>query len=327
MPTLTLPGNWQHVLDAFLQATYDRSGSDKSRANYTSHLSTFFASTPVAPSQVTRSHIRAYMVAPSFAKRSQGQPVSVSTRNGRLTALTSLYRFASLYEIDERPMWSGALPTAGLAHLKPEIKYRAMNTSELLRFFAVIPTDTPKGIRDRAILLTYFWTARRRSEIARLTYGDIEPATFDGSRQGHVYHYQSKGHARQTKTKELPVQAHQAIMAYLQSSGRLDTIKAGDPLFVALYAGKARPRPLCGEMINKLYKAYAAAAGLDKKLTLHSLRHTASRERKQSGQDIVQIKDLLDHVSLDTTWLYLMLNAGATDTGASLPGMARFAQL
>ncbi len=67
------------------------------------------------------------------------------------------------------------------------------------------------------------------------------------------------------------------------------------------------------------FKRYAEAAGLDtERLSLHSLRHTASRERRQSGQDILEIKELLDHANLSTTFLYLQRYAGEADTGAHL---------
>ena len=73
-----------------------------------------------------------------------------------------------------RPLMQTPSPTLGLRHRRPDRSYRAFTDEELDRFFEVIPTDTVKGLRDRAIFLLYFWTARRREEIARLRWGDIE---------------------------------------------------------------------------------------------------------------------------------------------------------
>ena len=102
--------------------------------------------------------------------------------NQRLAILSSFYAFASTFTItgpDGRPqvLLQRPSPTLGLRHKRPERTYRAFSEDELDRFFSVIPTDTVKGLRDRAIFLLYFWTARRREEIARLRWGDIEQAT------------------------------------------------------------------------------------------------------------------------------------------------------
>lgn len=321
MPELTLPGAWNECARAFLHSCFERSGSHKSRSTYFSVLRCFFADPLKSPACYTKSEVAAFLGSPSTSNRNPGAAVSVSTRNSRLTALSRFYRFAADYEVDGAPLFPGTPPTAGIHHLKPDIRYRAMNTAELLRFFAAIPTDTLKGIRDRAIYLCYFWSARRRSEIARLTYGDLEPATFsDGQgqlRAAHVYHYTGKGHARQVKTKELPAQAWAAVDAYLIASGRKETIAPSDPLFRSVY--RKRKSGLTGTWLNKQFKEYVAKASLDtERLSLHSLRHTASRERYQAGEDVISLHTLLDHSSLDVTYRYLMLNAGEQDSGAAL---------
>lgn len=324
MPDLILPGAWQQCLADFLQKSYDRSGSAGSRATYLTMLRGFFIDPTRSPETYTQADVRAYLSKPSVSRRNPGAPISVSTRNSRLTALSLFYQFASAYEVNGKPLFTGKLPTAGFEHVKPDIRYRALSTSELERFFAAIPTNTVKGLRDHAIYLVYFYSARRRSEIARLTYGDIEPATF-GDRAGHVYHYQGKGRARQTRTKELPAQAYAAIDTYLVASGRKETIQPGDGLFTKIFKGSKKP--LRGDYLNEMFHAYALKAGLDvSRLSLHSLRHASSRERKQAGQDIIEIKDLLDHSSLQTTFLYLSLVAGTADSGAALLS-AKFASL
>jgi len=317
LPDLALSAAWQSCLAAWLQAVYGRSGSERSRIVYRNQILRFLAEVGKSPEQVTRSDVRAFIGQSSQGNRHRGEPVSPSTQNGRLTALASFYRFASTFDIDGQPLFTGQLPTVGFPYLAPDITYRAMSASELQRFFAVIPHDTIIGLRDRALFLCYFWTARRRSEIASLTYGDIEPATFPDGHQGYIYRYHGKGKSRQIKTKELPLPAWEAIDRYLVASGRKATIKATDPLFVALYQKSGHA--LTSNWLNMRFKRYAEQAGLDtERLSLHSLRHTASRERRQSGQDILEIKELLDHANLSTTWLYLQRYAGETDTGAHL---------
>ena len=317
MPDLALSAAWQSCLSAWLQAVYDRSGSERSRIVYRNQVTRFLGSVGKSPEQVTRSDVRNFLTQNSQGNRHRGEPVAASTQNGRLTALASFYRFASTFDVDGVPVKSGTLPTIGFPYLAPDITYRAMSADELQRFFAVIPTNSIIGLRDRALFLCYFWTARRRSEIANLTYGDIEPATFPDGHSGYLYRYHGKGKSRQIKTKELPLPAWEAIDRYLVVSGRKATIQSGDPLFVARYQKSGHA--LTSNWLNMRFKRYAEQAGLDtERLSLHSLRHTASRERRQSGQDILEIKELLDHANLSTTWLYLQRYAGEADTGARL---------
>ena len=320
--------DWQRCYEAFLQSIYDRSGSEHSRKNYRSNLSRFFAYCNKSPDEITRSDILAFVQSPSSSKRNHGGEASASTKNQRLCALVSFYRFASSYEVNGEPIFQKAMPTQGLRYLKPAEPYRSMSTDELRRFFAAIPTDSVKGLRDRAIFAMYFWTARRRCEIAAIRWRDIEQAIIvedNGTRRvGHIYRYKPKGKQRTIKTKELPPRAWQAIEQYLQSSGRLATMQPDDFLFVSVRPGQGRTNgvknwPLNHHYINQMFKEYCAEAGLDVgRLSLHSLRHCAANERQQAGQHILLIKEILDHEHLDTTFRYLQRVGGVADPGARL---------
>ena len=69
-------------------------------------------------------------------------------------------------------------------------------------------------------------------------------------------------------------------------------------------------------MINKLVKRYAYRAGLDpRRITVHTLRHTAAMLRKQAGEDVEAISRFLNHSNLSITQIYLHQVEGATDTG------------
>ena len=72
--------------------------------------------------------------------------------------------------------------------------------------------------------------------------------------------------------------------------------------------------------MNAAFRGYVRAAGLEdeRHLSIHSLRHSACRLRFQAGEDIVSLKNLLNHSSLQTTDLYLRRLVGMVDHGASL---------
>lgn len=316
-----MDARWQHCLALFLQQIEDRSGSLASRRSYASVLSRFLA-TLDNPADATRADVLQFLNSPSHSRRNMGQPVTASGKNARRSIIASFYKFASGYQIDNTPLFTRSLPTLGLPHLKPTVAYHALTIDGLERLFAVIPTDTIKGLRDRALLLTYFWTARRRSEIISLQWHDIQPAVIEG-RETHTYQYRAKGTSRTIRTAELPAPAYQAIMRYLEASGRLPGIQGTDPVFVSVHPGQgfkdSRANvPLNRDYANKQLKVYCQLAGLPSDISLHSLRHSAAQARYAAGQDIRSIQYLLGHAGLDTTDQYLRILMPLGDPGAQL---------
>ncbi len=209
---------WERCLAQFLRQLYDRSRSLKTVHDYRRTLIAFFTSSaqggpPKHPERYTREDVEYFIHRPSSSPRNAGSPPSISTINQRLSILASFYKFAATFTIpgpDGHPqvLLQTPSPTLGLHHGRPDRTYRALSDEELDRFFAIIPSDTIKGLRDRAIFLLYFWTARRREEIARLRWGDIEQGVIvdEGGRrrQGWRYRFRGKGKRGEEDIAELP---------------------------------------------------------------------------------------------------------------------------
>src|SRR6266566_3849811 len=303
----------------------------KTRQQYTNILAYFLSHPAKMPDLYTQEDVLSYLSLPCRGQRNYGGIPSTATSNQRLAVLKSWYSFAASYTVtgpDGHPerLLKVVPPTFGLKGGKPHIEYRALSFDEMERLFAVIPTDTARGLRDRALFLTYFYTARRRNEIAQLLWGDIEQATLidkDQRREGWVYRWQGKGHTAKDDLAELPKPAKQAIDKYLVASGRMETIKASDPVFVAFDLNKGirfdKSKPLNDESIARCLKYWAKKAGLDAtRISLHSWRHTSARERFSAGEDILSLQHLLRHSSLQTTFLYLRRLTSPSDGGAKL---------
>ncbi len=281
------------------------------------------------PDRYTREDVEAFIHSPGRGPGREGDPPSVGLMNNRLSLLNSFYNYAASYSITGEdgsiePLMKRMSPTAGLKHMQRERPpYRAMTANELQRFFDAIPKDTVIGLRDRALFLTYFYTARRRSEIVDLRWGDLEYGTIiDGNMRYNswIYHFRGKGHKRQDDSAELPLPAKVAIDRYLEVSGRKDSIKSEDPIFTAAdrrYKSNP-PRPLHPNTVWHAVKVYAAKAGLDpRKVTTHSFRHTSARRRFEAGSTIREIQILLRHSTMAVTHLYLE-ESSAADPGAKL---------
>lgn len=343
---------WERCLANFLRQLFERSRSEKSVRDYRRTLLTFFSSSahggpPKHPEDYTREDVEDFLHRPSTSLRNTGAAPATATVNQRLAILSSFYKFAATFTIPgpdgrPQPLLRTSSPTLGLRHNKPDRTYRAFSDEELDRFFEVIPTETVKGLRDRAIFLLYFWTARRREEIARLRWGDIEQTTFvderGGRRQGWRYRFYGKGKGSQQDWAELPGPAKQAIDRYLVAARRMKAIHSDDPLFLAIgpeqgggKRGVTLPMddrtPLTSRAIAHALKQYARLASIDvQKLSIHSWRHTAAQQRYQAGEDVRSLQRLLRHGNIATTDIYIRGLIGTADPGAGLLE-GRFAHL
>jgi site-specific recombinase XerD len=332
---------WSACLESFIRSISEKTGSKHSAPRYKRVLDAYFAMRPgVSPERFTRSDVEAFMRLPGTAPGRVGNPITFATMGNRLSVVSSFYKFSSTYGV----LGDDGLPHALLTSLSPcagirtpereRPPYRSLDEQALKAFFAAIPTTDTISLRNRAIFLTLFWSARRVNEILELKWSDIKPAIFSENgvrRHGFVYSWRGKGKQRFVDSAELVPQAMNSITTYLSAAGRLETIQGDDYIFIAEERWKRRTREtqtrIAGATIWAYAKKYGAAAGLPvEQVTCHSFRHAAALARYLAGQGIFEIKTLLRHSSLDHTAIYLRELASEADSGVSLLE-ARFASL
>ncbi len=166
---------------------------------------------------------------------------------------------------------------------------------------AVVP-DTVAGRRDRALLLVFVLTGRRRAEVIGLTAGDI-------SIEGDTAFYSYRGKGGKRGRRELPRPAYEALCATLADAG----LELADmqPTASVWQAG-AGVRGITGGTFYGRFRRYLRAAGMPP-TGIHILRHTAAKLRRDAGASIEAVSSFLDHSSLAVTSVYLRRLEGEAD--------------
>jgi integrase/recombinase XerC len=178
---------------------------------------------------------------------------------------------------------------------------RGLSADEVRRLLAVVP-DTVIGRRDRALLLTFILTGRRRAEVIGLTAGDI-------NLEGETAFYSYRGKGGKRGRRELPRPAYEALRATLSDAGlSLATMEPG----ASLWQAGAGPRGVTSSTFYARFRRYLEAAGLAP-TGLHILRHTSAKLRRDAGASIEAVSAFLDHSSLAGTTLYQRRLEGETD--------------
>jgi site-specific recombinase XerD len=180
----------------------------------------------------------------------------------------------------------GKAPSRSLKFLDPD---------QLRRLLEAPDPNDPRGLRDRALLETFFSTGLRLAELARLDRDHINLKT----REFGVI-----GKGRKPRVVFLSDAAAEALARYLAT--RQDRWK---PLFIRM-KGKPDLTPggpgmrMSSRSIERIVGKYVRIAGLGVKATPHTLRHSFATDLLSNGADLRSVQELLGHANLNTTQIY-----------------------
>lgn len=168
-----------------------------------------------------------------------------------------------------------------------------LSIEEAARLVEQPHADTPKELRDRAMLELMYATGIRVSELVSLKISDINMQMGvlkckDGS-----------------KERMIPFgnKAKKALLRYL-SQGREALLMDYDaPELFVNCSGQAMSR----QGFWKLIKAYAKRAGIDEDITPHTLRHSFAAHLVENGADLRSVQEMMGHSDIATTQVYATL--------------------
>jgi len=217
---------------------------------------------------------------------------SARSRNARLAAIRSFFRFVAL-----REPAALAVATRVLAIPVKKTEHRLVGYLTRTEMDAILVAPSPtgrSGRRDRALLLTMYNTGARVSEIARLRQCDV---TLDTS--PHV-HLQGKGR----KDRAVPIWSRTArtLRFWFKEIGAVPA----EPAFPNARTGHLSRHGVAYIVGKAFNSARVACPSLEhKRVHPHLIRHTTAMHLLQSGVDLAVIALWLGHESLETTHIYV----------------------
>jgi site-specific recombinase XerD len=161
---------------------------------------------------------------------------------------------------------------------------KVLNEEELERLFRALP-----NLKHKAMLFTVYSAGLRVSELANLRIRNID------SGRMQIFIENAKG------KKDRYVNLSPILLDILRSYLRKYRPKPVEFLFESEQTGKAYPR----RTIQKIFEEAKDKAGINKKVGIHSLRHSFATHLLEKGTDIKYIKDILGHFDIRTTERYL----------------------
>lgn len=260
-------------------------------------LADFFTHTGKTPELVTALDVQ------EWRAELEARGLASATVYAKVSRVSSFYRWA-LEEPTLKERIGGnpvllARPKAPKAYQTESTQ--ALDDDETRALLSVVRERADSGDvvgkRDYALLLFYVATGWRRAEVIRLRWKDVK---VNG---GLFVKTREKGGDYREKEVADPRVA-EALLDYLATSGRLETIRPDTPLWTRHDRAGRPGKALSSHAFVKNLKRYAEKAGLGA-FHLHQMRHTFGRMVAEQTGSIVETQHALGHKSEATTRVYV----------------------
>lgn len=209
-----------------------------------------------------------------------------------LSALKTFFRYLLIEEVIEADP-TELLEGPRLSRKIPEV----LSYEEIQRLLAAIDLSTDHGVRNRAMLETLYACGLRVSELCSLRLSNLFPDI------GFI-----KVIGKGDKERIVPIgeEAVKHIQLYIEGVRRsMLNIQKGHENILFL---NRRGRGLSRVMVFMIVKEAARDAGLEKKVSPHTFRHSFATHLIEGGADLKAVQDMLGHESIITTEIYTHLD-------------------
>lgn len=273
------------LVDKFLDyVSFECGLSPRTRAAYGDDLAAFSRYAQAHGAHSPRDVTRKLLIEFLESERDRGQAVSSIAR--RLVAIKVFFRYlvqegllqTNITAVMESPRLWKVLPGT--------LSYR-----EVESLLAMVKGEKPMQVRDRAILELLYASGLRVSEMTDLKLEDLH---FDN---GYI---RCTGKGNKTRVTPVGAQARQAVDKYLREVRPGLAARRCPPHVFLTYRGDKFSR----KTVWKMIRTHARHAGITKKVSPHTLRHSFATHLLANGAPLRMIQEMLGHADIATTQIY-----------------------
>lgn len=280
--------NYNHYLKRFLQFLVKSQNGKASGQNTATDSNSILT---VSPDSITLQTIQDYrLYLNRYTDKRTNATLGIKTQNYHIIALRAFLKY--LIRNDVKTLAPEKIELGKI----PQRTVEVLSREELQRIFEAV-NQTATFARDLAVLETLYSTGLRVSELASLNRDQVDLKRRE---------FMVRGKGKKPRIVFLSTKAAKIIEIYIKS--RKDNFK---PLFINQAHASAKAaitddekRRLTTVSIENIVRKYALKAGIIKKVTPHTLRHSYATELLINGADIRSVQEMLGHSSITTTQIY-----------------------
>ena len=275
--------------------TLDRAEKLKDKV---SAVTSFFDSARKHPGEVTTEDVA------RWRDELVGRGLKPATVYARISRVSAFYRWLMADPQLSRFIRSNPAAQARPRYPRPyqSESTKALSDGEMNRLLEAVERQAESGSvigkRDYALLLLYFLTGLRRSEVIGLRGSDLEMKA-----DTLIIKYRRKG-GKFTAREVSDPGAYQALTNYLEAAGRGNVLGSERPLWTRHDRAGQPGAPLTSRAFVENLKGYAKEAGLSH-IHLHQTRHTYARIVAEETGSFLEAQEALDHENQTTTRVYV----------------------
>ncbi len=246
----------------------------------------------VRPGEITKPILERYQRYLYHYRKKNGRPLSFRSQHSRLVPVRAYFKWLT----QQNHILYNPASELELPKLEHRLPRHVLTVSEAEKVLAQCDLKDALGVRDRAILETFYSTGIRRMELVELTlYSmDIE--------RGTIMVRQGKG----KKDRMIPIGARALlwVQKYIDEARPQLAIEPDSGVLFLTNLGEA----FTPSRMTQMVRNYVLAADINKRGSCHLFRHTMATLMLENGADIRFIQAMLGHVKLDTTQIYTQVS-------------------
>jgi len=244
------------------------------------------------PREITKPILERYQRSLYTHRKTNGEPLTFRAQHARLIPVRAFFKWLAR----QNYLLYNPASEIELPRLEHRLPKHVLTKSEVEQVLAQPDTSEAMGLRDRAILETFYSTGMRRSELMGLGLFDLD------RERGTVMIRQGKG----KKDRMIPI--GERAIAWIdryQTQVRPElVIERGNATLFLTQAGES----FTPDRLTQLVRGYVEAADTGKSGSCHLLRHTMATLMLENGADIRYIQAMLGHAELSTTQIYTQVS-------------------